>query len=115
VKYSTETAMVLQIPGDNPETIFMTHEVGHPYTIRNRAVVPFLKWIKSGFSDVFKSNDWVLAGHCHTTVLSVKERVGCIGQFSPEAKAAGYGILTIDDRISIDLRNEKGARYTHEL
>jgi hypothetical protein len=97
------------IPGENPPKVFLGHEMGHPYQIRDDRVIPFVEWVKEGYADVFKPQDWLFVGHCHKAALSVPSRVGCVGQFSPEEPARGYGVLTIGTEVTLELKDENGS------
>jgi hypothetical protein len=105
VSFSTAQSMLLEIPGPTPTKLFLGHELGQPWRIRNGHVIPFLEWLKAGFNDVFKKEDWLLTGHCHTTALSPESRVGCVGQFCPEAEVGGYGVLTLGEDVLLELKN----------
>jgi predicted phosphodiesterase len=105
VHFSTAECMELQLPGSNAPRLFLGHELGHPYHIRDQHAIPFLDWLKVGFCDVFKKEDWLLTGHCHTTALSRRTHVGCVGQFSPEKRANGYGVLDIGEVVYLELKN----------
>jgi predicted phosphodiesterase len=108
VQWSMNQAMRLEIPGPTPTKVFLGHDVGQPYKVRGDDVVPYLGQLKRGFPAVFKENDWLVTGHCHTLGLSTASRVACVGQFAPEAGVRAYGVLSIGDEVCLELQDERG-------
>jgi hypothetical protein len=101
----TDLAIVIEPPGKTPQDkVFITHDLGNNYRVRDHFVYSFLIWIKDAFKPLIKPTDWLVAGHCHTTFLSFESRVICIGQLSPEIKAFGYTVLEVGDNVTFNLK-----------
>jgi DNA repair exonuclease SbcCD nuclease subunit len=101
---TNEMAMVLDIParpGRKAQKIFLAHDLGNNYRVRDQFAFLFLMWIKNACHPTIKPSDWLLTGHCHGALLSHENRVGCVGQFSPEISAYGYGIVEIGASVNI--------------
>jgi calcineurin-like phosphoesterase family protein len=108
VHVSIDDALLLTLPGPAPRKIFLAHYIGQLYHVRGKDVMPYLEWLKAGFQEVFTADDWLITGHCHTVTLSPDSRVGCVGQFSPEAGARAYGVLSIGDDIYFEVQDDRG-------
>jgi predicted phosphodiesterase len=87
----------------NEQRIFLAHDLGNNYRVRDELTFIFLHWLKTSYPGMIREEDWLLTGHCHMGFVSVGSRLGCVGQFSPEIRSRTYGLLTIDEN-SIDFR-----------
>jgi predicted phosphodiesterase len=100
-----ELAIFLDISEARPPTrIFLSHDMGNNYRVRDPLAFSFISWIKDAFKTVIGPNDWYLTGHCHTTFCSLPSKLGCIGQFAPEIGAYAYTVLEIGETVSINMR-----------
>jgi predicted phosphodiesterase len=100
----TELALVIDVPGPSGQRIFLSHDLGNNYRVRDYFAFSFLSWIKNGFKALIKPTDWLLTGHCHTSFLSAESRLGCVGQFAPEISAYAYTILEVGEGVSVNLK-----------
>jgi hypothetical protein len=105
VKKVTELAMVIDPPGKPPrDRIFISHDLGNNYRVRDHFAYSFLTWIKNAFKTLIKPTDWLVTGHCHTGFLSFESRLACVGQFAPEIKAYGYTVLEVGEEVTFNLK-----------
>lgn len=96
-----ENAVVFELPPrgkEEPQKIFLAHDLLNNYRVRDQYAYSFVSWIKQGCKQYIKPTDWLLTGHTHTSLISYPSRLGCVGQFSPEINVFGYAVLEIDQR-----------------
>lgn len=108
VTLCTENAILLDIQGTasrKPIRIFLAHDLENNYRVRDQLAFSFLTWMKAGFSKSIGAEDWLITGHCHYSFISRQCKVACVGQFSPEIGAWGYAMITVADRVTIELKN----------
>jgi predicted phosphodiesterase len=101
---TTELAWLMDIkprPGRRAQKIFLAHDLGNNYRVRDQCAWLFLMWIKDACKGSIRPTDWLVTGHCHCAFVSQDRRLACVGQFSPEISAYGYGILEIDTTVSV--------------
>ena len=94
-------SILIQVPQSevsHPLRIFLAHELGNNYRVRDRTAFQFFKWLKNGAKDI-RSPDWLICGHAHTSLLSREAKVVCIGQYSPQRNKRAYSLLTIENGI----------------
>jgi predicted phosphodiesterase len=89
--------------GVNGQRIFLAHDLGNNYRVRDQFTYLFLHWLKTSYPKVIREQDWLLMGHCHMGFLSTTSKLGCVGQFSPEINTRAYGIIEVDE-TKIDVR-----------
>ena len=78
-----------------PDRVFLAHDLGNNYRVRDQFAFSFVSWIKNGCQKHIKPTDWLVTGHTHTGLISHASRVACVGQFSPPIDAYGYGLLEV--------------------
>ena len=89
----------------SPERVFLAHDIGNNYRVRDQFAYSFVTWVKDGCSKQITPNDWLVIGHTHTGLVSPTSRVACVGQFSPPIGAFGYAILEIrPDGVSVNTK-----------
>ena len=91
-------SILFQLPQANvnhPLRIFLAHDLGNNYRVRDRIAFQFFEWIKGG-SNGIKNPDWLICGHAHTSIVSRDSKIVCIGQFSPMNNKKAYTLLSID-------------------
>jgi len=96
LKIVKNPSMLISIPQpqfSHPLRVYLTHELGNNYRVRDVFAFSFYEWIKTSCN--IPECDWLIGGHAHTGMISHSKRFACIGQFSPEIKNIGYSILEI--------------------
>ena len=91
-------SILFQIPQpsvNHPLRIFLAHDLGNNYRVRDKIAFQFFQWIKGGSKGI-KNPDWLICGHAHTSIVSRDSKIVCIGQFSPRIERRAYTILSID-------------------
>lgn len=83
--------------------LYLAHDLQNNYRIRCKFAFSFVTWLKEGNKKIRKE-DWLIIGHTHTSIITPWERVGCIGQFSPEINACGYGIIDMAENVNIETK-----------
>lgn len=101
-----ENAIVFELPKTNPkedpQKIFLAHDLLNNYRVRDQFAYSFIAWIKDGCKKYIKPTDWLITGHTHTSLISYPSRIACVGQFSPEINTFGYAILEFENgKVSI--------------
>lgn len=92
-------SILIQIPQkevNHPLKIYLAHELGNNIRVRDKLAVHYFEWVKNGCRAI-KPSDWLICGHAHTSIISRRSKLACIGQFSPEINNWAYSILTIED------------------
>lgn len=91
-----DTAILLKIHQQqaNLLKIYFAHDLLNNFRVRDKHAFSFFDWIKSG-AEKINSEDWLICGHAHTSLLSNSIRCACIGQYSPENNIRCYSILEI--------------------
>lgn len=88
-----ELAMTIESGSDK---VFLAHDLANNYRVRDQFAYSFISWIKEGCKAYIKPTDWLVCGHAHTGLLSHASKLACVGQFSPEIGAFGYGVLNVN-------------------
>lgn len=103
VHISQALAMVISIPNGqkDPLKIFLAHDLANNYRVRDQYAFAFISWIKDGCKNTIKPSDWLLTGHIHTTLISHSNKLGCVGQFSPENGVYACTILDLGSEVAI--------------
>lgn len=111
-----ELAIEISAPekGKPNVNIFLIHDLLNNYRVRDEHAYFYVKWLKEGYPDYIKPEDWLIAGHTHFTLVSPSNKFACVGQFSPEIKSFMYAILTTEGgcRISMNILLKN---YAHDV
>lgn len=89
---SKQLAMLVEYNGTK---VYLAHDLANNYRVRDAFAYSFVSWIKDGCKKTIRPEDWLVTGHTHTGLLSHAARISCVGQFSPEIKSFGYGVLEV--------------------
>ena len=97
--------MVVKTEGKPDTNVYLAHDLLNNYRVRDQHAFYFVDWIKQGCKATIKPEDWLITGHTHTGFISNANKISCIGQFSPEVNAFGYGTIHVDDGFVLSVNN----------